>query len=182
MMISISVGQAILASTGKGWEGVGFAPNTAVPVDQALDVAEAHALKRIASTASPDKRRALEVQAAMLLAKTTPVKTALGASGLCRRLRRTDRAGGRRHADDRTHGRRHQQARRDRRKPVRLRERSGSDRDIRRVRRPRDSAAPGSLRRIDRATAPARNKLSASASVLRPWSDEARPWRRNRLS
>jgi hypothetical protein len=77
MMISISVGQAILASTGKGWEGVGFAPDSAVPVDQALDVAEAHALKRIASTAAPDKRRALEVQAAMLMAKTAPVKTAL---------------------------------------------------------------------------------------------------------
>lgn len=77
MLISISVGQAILASTGKGWEGVGFAPNSAVPVAQALDVAEAHALKRLASTAAPDKRRALEVQAAMLLAKTRPVKTAL---------------------------------------------------------------------------------------------------------
>jgi hypothetical protein len=80
MVISISVGRAILASTGKNWEGVGFAPNTAVPVDQALDVAQAHALKRLASTASPDKRRPLEVQAAMLLAKTTPVKTALPAA------------------------------------------------------------------------------------------------------
>ena len=79
MVISISVGRAILASTGKSWEGVGFAPNTAVPVDQALDVAEAHALKRLASTAPPEKRRALEVQAAMLLAKMTPVKTALPA-------------------------------------------------------------------------------------------------------
>jgi hypothetical protein len=77
MVISISVGQAILASTGKGWEDVGFAPNSAVPVDQALDVAEAHALNRLASTAAPDKRRALEVQAAMLMAKTAPVKTAL---------------------------------------------------------------------------------------------------------
>jgi hypothetical protein len=77
LIISISVGRAILASTGKSWEGVGFAPDTAVPVDNALEVAEAHALKRLASTASPDKRRALEVSAAMLLAKTTPVKTAL---------------------------------------------------------------------------------------------------------
>jgi len=77
LVISISVGQAILASTGKGWEGVGFAPNTTVPVDQALEIAEAHALKRLASTASPEKRRPLEVQAAMLLARTTPVKTAL---------------------------------------------------------------------------------------------------------
>jgi len=80
LIISISVGQAILASTGKGWEGVGFAPGTAVPVDNALDVAEAHALKRIAATAAPDRKRALEVQAAMLLAKTVPVKTALPAT------------------------------------------------------------------------------------------------------
>jgi hypothetical protein len=80
MVISISVGRAILASTGKSWEGVGFAPNTAVPVDNALDVAQAHALKRLASAASPDKRRQLEVAAAMLLAKTTPVKTALPAT------------------------------------------------------------------------------------------------------
>jgi hypothetical protein len=79
LMISISVGQAILASTGKGWEGVGFAPSTAVPVDNALDVAEAHALKRLAATAAPDKKRALEVQAAMLMTKTVPVKTALPA-------------------------------------------------------------------------------------------------------
>ena len=77
MLISISVGQAILASTGKGWEAVGFAPNTAVPVDEALDVAEAHALKKLASTAPAEKRNALEVQAAMLTAKITPVKTAL---------------------------------------------------------------------------------------------------------
>jgi len=77
LIISISVGQAILASTGKGWEGVGFAPNTVVPVGQALDVAEAHALTRIAASAPADRKRALEVQAAMLLAKTAPVKTAL---------------------------------------------------------------------------------------------------------
>lgn len=80
MLISISVGRAILASTGKGWEGVGFAPTTVVPVDQALDVAEAHALKQLASSAPPDKHRVLEVQAAMLLAKTTPVKTALASA------------------------------------------------------------------------------------------------------
>jgi len=77
MVISISVGRAILASTGKGWEGVGFAPNSKSELANALDVAEAHALKQLASTASPDKRRGLEGQAAMLLAKVTPVKTAL---------------------------------------------------------------------------------------------------------
>jgi hypothetical protein len=80
MLISISIGQAILASTGKGWEAVGFAPDSAVPLDEALEVAQVHALKHLASTAPADKRRALEVQAAMLMAKTTPVKTALPAA------------------------------------------------------------------------------------------------------
>ena len=60
-----------------------------VPVDQALEVAEAHALKRLASTAPPEKRRPLEVQAAMLLAQTAPVQTALPLRPM-RRLWRTD--------------------------------------------------------------------------------------------
>ncbi|MEO7240714.1 MAG: S41 family peptidase [Sphingomicrobium sp.] len=81
MVISISVGQAILASTGKGWEAVGFAPDTTAPVDKALEVAEAHAFKRFAESASPAKRRNFDVQAALLLAEVTPVKTALPASG-----------------------------------------------------------------------------------------------------
>ena len=150
MMISISVGQAILASTGKGWEGVGFAPNTAVPVDQALDVAEAHALKRIASTALAGQAPRARSPGRDAFGQDDAGQNGAGASGLCRRLRRTDRAGGWRHADHRTNGRRHEQARCDRRKSVRLRKRSRSDRHIRCVWRPRDSAAPDSLRRLDR--------------------------------
>jgi hypothetical protein len=77
MMISISVGQAILASTGKGWEGVGFAPTTKVDVDKALQVAQVHALRRLAESADPTKKAGLEAAAAMLSAETDPVKTAL---------------------------------------------------------------------------------------------------------
>lgn len=76
-VISISIGQAILASTGKGWEGVGFAPDTAVAVENALEVAQAHALARLASKATPELKRSYETQAALLKARISPVKTAL---------------------------------------------------------------------------------------------------------
>ena len=77
MIISISVGRAVLASTGKDWEGVGFAPNTKVDVDKALDVAEVHAWRKLAATATGDDKRLLDAQAALLEAKTNPVATAL---------------------------------------------------------------------------------------------------------
>ncbi|MEO7602068.1 MAG: S41 family peptidase [Sphingomicrobium sp.] len=79
--VSISIGQAILASTNKGWEAVGLIPDTPVPVDQALEVAQAHALKRLAANAKPAERRIYEVQAALLLARVNPVKTALPMTG-----------------------------------------------------------------------------------------------------
>lgn len=76
-VISVSVGRAVLASTGKDWEGVGIAPTTKVDVDQALEVAQLHALRRIASTAAADEKRGLEGQAALLEAKVKPVATEL---------------------------------------------------------------------------------------------------------
>ena len=76
-MISVSVGRAVLASTGKDWEGVGIAPTTKTDVDKALEVAQAHALRRIASTASGDGKRSLEARAALIEAQVTPVATAL---------------------------------------------------------------------------------------------------------
>jgi hypothetical protein len=76
-VISVSVGRAVLASTGKDWEGVGIAPTTMVDPDKALDVAQSHALKRLASAASGDEKRRLEAQAAILDAKANPVRTAL---------------------------------------------------------------------------------------------------------
>lgn len=81
MTISISVGQAILAATGKGWEAVGFTPDTPAPVDKALEVATARALTRIADSAPPERAKALRASAALLQARINPVKTALPAAG-----------------------------------------------------------------------------------------------------
>jgi hypothetical protein len=76
-VISVSVGRAVLASTGKDWEGVGIAPTTKIAPDKALDVARAHALQRLALAASGNDKRVLEAQAAVLAAKANPVATAL---------------------------------------------------------------------------------------------------------
>jgi Peptidase family S41/N-terminal domain of Peptidase_S41 in eukaryotic IRBP len=76
-VISVSVGRAVLASTGKDWEGVGFAPTTKVDSDKALDMAQVHALRRIASAASGEDKRMFEARAAILDAQLNPAKTAL---------------------------------------------------------------------------------------------------------
>jgi hypothetical protein len=76
-LISVSVGRAVLASTGKDWEGVGIAPTTAVAPDKALEVAQVHALRRIAATASPGDKARFEGAAAVLAAQVDPVATAL---------------------------------------------------------------------------------------------------------
>ena len=81
LLISISVGRAVLESTGKDWEAVGIAPTLEAPVDKALEVAQAHALKRLAANAKPADRRRYEAQAALLLARANPVKTALPLNG-----------------------------------------------------------------------------------------------------
>ena len=76
-LISVSVGRAVLASTGRDWEGVGIAPTTKVDVDKALEVARVHAMRRIAMTAAPDEKAALEAAATVLSAQVDPVPTAL---------------------------------------------------------------------------------------------------------
>jgi hypothetical protein len=76
-VISVSVGRAVLASTGKDWEGVGIMPTTKVAADKALDVAQVHALRKIAASAPAGERRMLEARAAVLDAKLNPVATAL---------------------------------------------------------------------------------------------------------
>ncbi len=76
-VISVSIGRAVLASTGEDWEGVGIAPTTKVDSDKALDVAQVHALRRIASAAAGSEKRMLESQAAILDAKLNPLATAL---------------------------------------------------------------------------------------------------------
>jgi hypothetical protein len=76
-LISVSVGRAVLASTGKDWEGVGIKPTTAVAQDKALEVAQVHALRKLAATASPRDKARLEGAAAVLAARVEPVATAL---------------------------------------------------------------------------------------------------------
>jgi hypothetical protein len=76
-LLSVSVGRAVLASTGKDWEGVGIAPTTKASADKALDVAQAHALRRLAASAKGDEKRQLEARAALLEARIEPVATAL---------------------------------------------------------------------------------------------------------
>ena len=78
-VISVSVGRAVLASTGKDWEGVGIAPTTKADAEKALDVAQVHALRRIAASAPPEEKPRLEAQAALLDAKVNPPATALPA-------------------------------------------------------------------------------------------------------
>lgn len=76
-VISVSVGRAVLASTGKDWEGVGIIPNAKVDAGKALEVAQIHALRRIAVTASPKEKATLEAYATVLAAQVDPVATAL---------------------------------------------------------------------------------------------------------
>jgi hypothetical protein len=76
-IISVSVGRAVLASTGKDWEGVGIAPTTRIAYDKALEVAQVHAMRRIAATAAPEEKAALEASATLLSAQTEPVTPAL---------------------------------------------------------------------------------------------------------
>ena len=77
MVISSSVGRAVLASTGKDWESVGFTPTVETKLDQALDVATARALRKVAETATPERAKSLLAMAAVADARINPVKTAL---------------------------------------------------------------------------------------------------------
>ena len=77
---SISVGRAVLASTGKDWEGVGHAPTLPASVEGALDVAHGHALGRLAQTASADDRPRFEALADGIAARGEPRTPALALS------------------------------------------------------------------------------------------------------
>jgi hypothetical protein len=76
-VISVSVGRAVLASTGKDWEGVGIPPTTKVEVSKALEVARLHAARRLAATATEGEKAQLEAMATMLAAQVDPVTPAL---------------------------------------------------------------------------------------------------------
>src|SRR5207237_4159162 len=48
-LLSVSVGRAVLAATGRDWEAVGHAPSVPTPIAGALDVGHALALRRLAA-------------------------------------------------------------------------------------------------------------------------------------
>lgn len=62
-VLSVSTGRAVLASTGRDWEGVGIAPTIPAEVEAALEVAHAHALRRLAGAASGPAQTRLEALA-----------------------------------------------------------------------------------------------------------------------
>ena len=68
-VLSVSVGRAVLASTGKDWEAVGHAPTVATEVSAALDIAHAAALRTVAATAPADERPVLEAVAEAIAAR-----------------------------------------------------------------------------------------------------------------
>lgn len=76
-VLSVSVGRAVLASTGKDWEGVGIAPTTAARADTALEVAKMRAMRRVAAAASPGQKAELEGQATLIEAQLNPVTPSL---------------------------------------------------------------------------------------------------------
>lgn len=77
LVLSVSVGRAVLASTGKDWEAVGIAPTLAVAPDKALDVAHSRAARTLAAKASGPAKARYEALAAVLAAKAEPVAPAL---------------------------------------------------------------------------------------------------------
>jgi hypothetical protein len=68
-VLSVSVGRAVLASTGRDWEAIGHAPTIAADVSRALDVAHAQALRRLAAAGTADERPRLEAIADALVAR-----------------------------------------------------------------------------------------------------------------
>jgi len=73
----VSVGRAVLASTGKDWEKVGIAPTVKVEQDKALEMAQVRALRKLASTATGQDKTVFEASAQVLEAQMKPVATAL---------------------------------------------------------------------------------------------------------
>jgi hypothetical protein len=76
-VISVSVGRAVLASTGKDWEKVGIAPTIPASQADALEVAQIHALRKLASTATGRDKEVFEGSAQVLEAQLKPVSTSL---------------------------------------------------------------------------------------------------------
>ncbi len=88
-VISISVGRAVLASTGKDWEGVGIAPTIETAADKALEVAQVHALRQLAQTATASATKPARGHAQRCLRhRSKPVATALPLSAYAGTYRR----------------------------------------------------------------------------------------------
>lgn len=68
-VFSVSVGRAVLASTGKDWERVGQPPTIETEVPAALDVAHAGALRTLIPSAPVDERPRLEAMAEAMEAR-----------------------------------------------------------------------------------------------------------------
>lgn len=75
--LSVSIGRPVLASTGGDWEKVGIAPTIPAPVLRALEVAHAHALRRLAAAAPADRKAQLEGMAEAVAATVEARKPAL---------------------------------------------------------------------------------------------------------
>ena len=77
-VISVSVGRAVLASTGKDWEKVGIAPTIKADQDKALEVAQMHALRKLAvERHGPRQGSARRAAPRSSRRRLTPVATAL---------------------------------------------------------------------------------------------------------
>jgi hypothetical protein len=70
--LSISEARPVLASTGKDWERVGIAPTLEGPVEEALEIAHVHALRKLAAGADPVDSARLKALAAGLEAVSRP--------------------------------------------------------------------------------------------------------------
>ena len=77
-VVSVSMGQAIHAATGKSWEGEGVAADVQVPAPTALDVAHLEALKTLnaAATAADRKKLAWIMEGLEAKLRATPISAA----------------------------------------------------------------------------------------------------------
>jgi hypothetical protein len=76
-VLSVSVGRAVLASTGRDWEAVGIAPTVRTDVGVALEAAQSAALRRLTAAAPAGERARLEGIAGTLAAAAERRPTAL---------------------------------------------------------------------------------------------------------
>jgi hypothetical protein len=71
-VLSVSTARVVLASTGRDWEATGISPTIRTPTLDALDAAQAHALRRLLADAPAEERPRLEALADRLAARLKP--------------------------------------------------------------------------------------------------------------